>query len=67
MNNIELLNNKDFQLLISFIVALFITVTAIPVIINISRLKDLMAEIKSRSSHKNSHLRSEVSPFLQQR
>ncbi|MHA8076406.1 glycosyltransferase family 4 protein [Aquirufa sp. TARAVU-A1A] len=52
MNNIDILENKDFQLLISFVVALFITVTAIPVIINISRLKDLMAEIKSRSSHK---------------
>jgi UDP-N-acetylmuramyl pentapeptide phosphotransferase/UDP-N-acetylglucosamine-1-phosphate transferase len=52
MNYLELIENKDFQLIISFIVALFITLTAIPVIINISRLKDLMAEIKSRSSHK---------------
>lgn len=52
MNYLELLENKNFQLLISFVVALFITITAIPVIINISRLKDLMAEIKSRSSHK---------------
>jgi UDP-GlcNAc:undecaprenyl-phosphate GlcNAc-1-phosphate transferase len=52
MNYLELIENKDFQLLISFVVALFITLTAIPVIINISRLKDLMAEIKSRSSHK---------------
>ncbi len=52
MNYLQLIENKDFQLIISFVVALFITITAIPVIINISRLKDLMAEIKSRSSHK---------------
>jgi len=52
MDYIKILDNKDFQLLISFVVSLFITITAIPVIINISRLKDLMAEIKSRSSHK---------------
>jgi UDP-N-acetylmuramyl pentapeptide phosphotransferase/UDP-N-acetylglucosamine-1-phosphate transferase len=52
MDYIKILDDKDFQLLISFVVSLFITITAIPVIINISRLKDLMAEIKSRSSHK---------------
>jgi UDP-N-acetylmuramyl pentapeptide phosphotransferase/UDP-N-acetylglucosamine-1-phosphate transferase len=52
MIDIDIINNKDFQILISFVVSLFITITAIPVIINISRLKDLMAEIKSRSSHK---------------
>ncbi|RXK52244.1 MraY family glycosyltransferase [Aquirufa rosea] len=48
---IQLLNNKEFQIIVSFLVSLVVTVTAIPVIINISKLKDLMAEIELRSSH----------------
>ena len=37
--------------MVSFFVSIVITITAIPVIINISKLKDLMAEIEIRSSH----------------
>jgi len=48
---ISLLSQVEFQIIISFIVSIVITITAIPVIINISKLKDLMAEIDSRSSH----------------
>lgn len=48
---ISLFNKVEFQIIISFIVSVIITITAIPVIINISKLKDLMAEIGNRSSH----------------
>lgn len=48
---ISLLDVKEFQIVITFFISLFITLTAIPVIINISKLKDLMAEIQDRSSH----------------
>jgi UDP-N-acetylmuramyl pentapeptide phosphotransferase/UDP-N-acetylglucosamine-1-phosphate transferase len=47
----SLLNNIDVQIGLSICISLFITLTAIPVIINISRLKDLMATIEQRSSH----------------
>lgn len=40
-----------FQIGFSVLVSLLITLTAIPVIINISKLKDLMATIEQRSSH----------------
>ena len=48
---ISLFSKVEFQIIISFIVSMVITITAIPVIINISKLKDLMAEIENRSSH----------------
>lgn len=48
---ISIFNDTIVQIVLSVIIALFITVTAIPVIINISRLKDLMATIEQRSSH----------------
>jgi UDP-N-acetylmuramyl pentapeptide phosphotransferase/UDP-N-acetylglucosamine-1-phosphate transferase len=48
---ILLFSKVEFQIIISFIVSVVITITAIPVIINISKLKDLMAEIEIRSSH----------------
>lgn len=48
---ISLFSQVEFQIVISFIVSIVITITAIPVIINISKLKDLMAEIDIRSSH----------------
>ena len=48
---ISLFSQVEFQIVISFIVSIVITITAIPVIINISKLKDLMAEIEIRSSH----------------
>lgn len=48
---ISLLSKVEFQIIITFIVSVVITITAIPVIINISKLKDLMAEIENRSSH----------------
>ncbi len=52
MNEIaHLFANKEFQILVSFFTSLFVAITAIPVIINISKLKDLMAEIEDRSSH----------------
>ncbi|MHA8066221.1 glycosyltransferase family 4 protein [Aquirufa sp. ROCK2-A2] len=50
-NIINLFSLKEVQIIISFIVSLVISITAIPVIINISKLKDLMAEIELRSSH----------------
>jgi UDP-GlcNAc:undecaprenyl-phosphate GlcNAc-1-phosphate transferase len=50
-NIINLFSLKEIQILISFFVSLVISITAIPVIINISKLKDLMAEIELRSSH----------------
>lgn len=48
---ISLFQNKEFQILSSLIISLIISVASIPVIINISKLKDLMAEIELRSSH----------------
>jgi UDP-N-acetylmuramyl pentapeptide phosphotransferase/UDP-N-acetylglucosamine-1-phosphate transferase len=52
MNEIvHVFSNKEFQILVSFFTSLFVAITAIPVIINISKLKDLMAEIEVRSSH----------------
>ena len=42
---------KEAQIIISFLIAALVSMTAIPVIINISQLKDLMAEIGVRSSH----------------
>jgi UDP-N-acetylmuramyl pentapeptide phosphotransferase/UDP-N-acetylglucosamine-1-phosphate transferase len=44
-------NDIHFQIGFSILVSLLITLTAIPVIINISKLKDLMATIEQRSSH----------------
>lgn len=51
---LELLKSRELQLLASFTVSIVISVTAIPVIITISKLKDLMAEIELRSSHEQS-------------
>jgi len=52
MNEIsQLFANKEFQIFVSFLTSLLVAITAIPVIINISKLKDLMAEIEVRSSH----------------
>lgn len=48
---ILLFNNKEFQIISSLIISLVISIASIPVIINISKLKDLMAEIELRSSH----------------
>jgi UDP-N-acetylmuramyl pentapeptide phosphotransferase/UDP-N-acetylglucosamine-1-phosphate transferase len=48
---ILLFQNKEFQILLSLLISLTISVASIPVIINISKLKDLMAEIELRSSH----------------
>ena len=48
---IMLFQNKEFQIFSSLIISLIISVASIPVIINISKLKDLMAEIELRSSH----------------
>jgi len=58
MSLIELLNIKEIQIVISFIISIIISIAIIPVIINISKLKDLMAEIQLRSSH------DEVTPTL---
>jgi UDP-N-acetylmuramyl pentapeptide phosphotransferase/UDP-N-acetylglucosamine-1-phosphate transferase len=46
-----MLYDIHFQIGFSILVSLLITLTAIPVIINISKLKDLMATIEQRSSH----------------
>ncbi|RVU26707.1 undecaprenyl/decaprenyl-phosphate alpha-N-acetylglucosaminyl 1-phosphate transferase [Sandaracinomonas limnophila] len=54
----ELLQVKEIQIFLSFIISLIISITTIPVIINISKLKDLMAEVQLRSSH------DEVTPTL---
>jgi UDP-GlcNAc:undecaprenyl-phosphate GlcNAc-1-phosphate transferase len=48
---IMLFENKEFQIISSLIISLIISIASIPVIINISKLKDLMAEIELRSSH----------------
>jgi UDP-N-acetylmuramyl pentapeptide phosphotransferase/UDP-N-acetylglucosamine-1-phosphate transferase len=48
---IMLFQNKEFQIISSLVISLIISVASIPVIINISKLKDLMAEIQLRSSH----------------
>jgi UDP-N-acetylmuramyl pentapeptide phosphotransferase/UDP-N-acetylglucosamine-1-phosphate transferase len=48
---ILLFENKEFQIISSLIISLIISIASIPVIINISKLKDLMAEIELRSSH----------------
>jgi len=48
---IMLFQKKEFQIISSLIISLIISVASIPVIINISKLKDLMAEIQLRSSH----------------
>lgn len=58
MSLIELLTIKEIQILISFLISIIISIAIIPVIINISKLKDLMAEIQLRSSH------DEVTPTL---
>jgi UDP-N-acetylmuramyl pentapeptide phosphotransferase/UDP-N-acetylglucosamine-1-phosphate transferase len=50
-NIINLFSLKEVQIIISFVVSMVISIAAIPVIINISKLKDLMAEIELRSSH----------------
>ncbi len=47
----SIFNDVNIQIYLSIIISLLITLTAIPVIINISRLKDLMATIEQRSSH----------------
>jgi len=53
MNNIflNLYNDRLFQVIVSAIVACATSITAIPVIIKISRLKNLMADPGERSSH----------------
>ena len=53
MNNIftEIYNDRLFQIIVSAIVAAASSVASIPVIIKISRLKNLMAEPGERSSH----------------
>ncbi|MEY2792736.1 MAG: UDP-N-acetylglucosamine--undecaprenyl-phosphateN-acetylglucosaminephosphotransferase [Bacteroidota bacterium] len=51
MTLIDLLTVKEIQIAISFFISLVISIAIIPVIINISKLKDLMAEIQLRSSH----------------
>ncbi|MDI9864532.1 MraY family glycosyltransferase [Flectobacillus sp. DC10W] len=53
MNSIftEIYNDRLFQITVSAIVAVIVSVAAIPVIIKISRLKNLMAEPGERSSH----------------
>ena len=58
MSLIDLLTIKEIQIAISFFISLVISIAIIPVIINISKLKDLMAEIQLRSSH------DEVTPTL---
>ena len=47
----SIFNDTHVQIVLSIFISLLIAVTAIPVIINISRLKDLMATIEFRSSH----------------
>lgn len=51
INVSNIFNDINIQIGLSIIISLLITLTAIPVIINISRLKDLMATIEQRSSH----------------
>lgn len=48
---LNLYNDRLFQVIISAIVACTTSITAIPVIIKISRLKNLMADPGERSSH----------------
>lgn len=48
---LNLYNDRLFQVIISAIVACATSITAIPVIIKISRLKNLMADPGERSSH----------------
>ncbi len=48
---LQLYNNRLFQITITGIVAALMSINAIPVIIKISRLKNLMAEPGERSSH----------------
>jgi UDP-GlcNAc:undecaprenyl-phosphate GlcNAc-1-phosphate transferase len=48
---LNLYNDRLFQVIISTIVACATSITAIPVIIKISRLKNLMADPGERSSH----------------
>lgn len=55
---LDYLEIKEIQILISFLVSLSLTINAIPVIIRISYLKDLMAKIEEKSSHE------EVTPTL---
>ena len=49
----NLLSDRLVQLVISGLVAFLMSVESIPVIINISRLKNLMDEPGERSSHSN--------------
>jgi UDP-N-acetylmuramyl pentapeptide phosphotransferase/UDP-N-acetylglucosamine-1-phosphate transferase len=48
---LQLYNNKLFQIVFTCIVAALMSINSIPVIIKISRLKNLMAEPGERSSH----------------
>lgn len=48
---LTLYNDRLFQIIVSVIVACTTSITAIPVIIKISRLKNLMADPGERSSH----------------
>ena len=48
---LDLYNDRLFQIILSAIVACATSITAIPVIIKISRLKNLMADPGERSSH----------------
>lgn len=48
---LNLYNDRLFQIIVSAIVACATSITAIPVIIKISRLKNLMADPGERSSH----------------
>ncbi|MFC0183637.1 hypothetical protein ACFFJX_14185 [Pseudarcicella hirudinis] len=53
MNNFfwTLYNDRLFQIIVSSLLACAMSIAAIPVIIKISRLKNLMAEPGGRSSH----------------
>ena len=48
---LDLYNDRLFQIILSAVVACATSITAIPVIIKISRLKNLMADPGERSSH----------------
>ncbi|PQA60097.1 MraY family glycosyltransferase [Siphonobacter curvatus] len=49
----QFLNEAFVQVIISLLAACWLTVEAIPVIINISRLRNLMKEPEARSAHSN--------------
>jgi hypothetical protein len=69
MNSIftEIYNDRLFQIIVSAIVAAIVSVAAIPVIIKISRLKNLMAEPGEEAPISRKHLLWEVSLSLHPR